>query len=120
MAKRLNTEFYEISGNGVLTDYMPWLWPIYGHVDRKVRQMTLESLNSTRDMFNEHKQSYVQGVFRDFSDCVLEAKEEAIRENFNRSKFLNDNNLFNVVNDMFQAGTDTTDNTEMGIPHSGQ
>ena len=62
-------------------------------------------------MFNEHKQSYVQGVFRDFSDCVLEAKEEAIRENFNRSKFLNDNNLFNVVNDMFQAGTDTTQTT---------
>ena len=41
----------------------------------------------------------------------MEAKEEAIREKSSRSNYLNDDNLYNVVSNLFQAGTDTSKTT---------
>lgn len=107
-AKEANDQFYEIAGNGFIGDFIPWLRPFYYHREVQFKAMMKKSIDITRDVFNEHKKSYTPGVVRDFSDCVLEAKEEAIREKFSRSKYLNDNNLFMVVSDLFVAGTDTT------------
>ncbi len=47
-------------------------------------------------------------MIRDFTDCVLEAKEEALKEDSSSAKHLIDNNLLMIVSDLFQAGTDTT------------
>ena len=53
------------------------------------------------------------GLIRDFTDSVICSQKEAIKEDTNLSKYFSDDNLMMVVSDLFNAGTDTSQNTLM-------
>ena len=70
-AKRLNDEFYEVVGNGLISDYIPWLRPFYYKKELALKDMTKASVDITKAKYVEHKKSFTPGInsiifFREF------------------------------------------------------
>ena len=61
-AKRLNDEFFEVTGNGLISDYIPLLRPFYYKKELALKDMVKASVDITRDTFVEHKKSFTPGI----------------------------------------------------------
>ena len=62
--KRLNDDFYIVSGNGHIGDYIPWLRPFYYKRELAIKDMTKTSLDVTKERFVEHKKSFTPGIIQ--------------------------------------------------------
>ena len=60
------------------------------------------------EKFTDHYKDYEPSVERDFSDALIAAKNEAVRDGKDSAPYLKDMNLAMTVFDMFFAGTDTS------------
>ena len=60
-AKRVNDEFYEVAGNGLIHDYIPWLRPFYYKTELALRDMNKASTQITKNTFFEHKKNFHSG-----------------------------------------------------------
>lgn len=103
----MNSEFYDISGNGLLSEFIPWLRPFYYSSERALKNLYQMRRDIIEEKFKEHQKSYQEGILRDFTDCVLTARDEAINENKSSAKWLADDNmLVSIVNDLFAGEED--------------
>lgn len=62
-AKRLNDEFYEVTGNGLISEYIPWLRPFYYKREIKLKEMTKASVDVTKNAFFERKKTFTPGLY---------------------------------------------------------
>ena len=63
------------------------------------------------DRYTESKSLHEEGVIRTFCDAIITAHREAEEETNWMLPYLKNHNLYNIVHDLFQAGSDTTQTT---------
>ena len=109
--KNVNDKFYELMGSGLISEYLPILRPIDAHVINEMKDVMAKFRSILLEKLKQHKDIYTPGIMRDFTDFVIQAKEEAIKDDLAIAKHLTDYNLMMIVNDLFAAGTDTSQTT---------
>ena len=89
--------------------------PFLRHVFRRTYQEFLDTVNYQMDfielMYQRAEENYTEGKNETFCDAIITAKREAETEENWLLPFLKPQNMYNVVSDLFSAGTDTTRNT---------
>jgi hypothetical protein len=80
---------------------VPFLKLLYREKFKKVSE-TLDKI-STRvtEKYHDHLNDYQPGLIRDFCDGLIEAKEEAIKDDKESAPYFTDNNLALVILDLF-------------------
>ena len=109
--KRVNDDFYNIVGNGLLSEFIPYLRPFYYHKELQLKSINKKYLSILKSQFQQHKNTYSDGLIRDFTDSVIWSQQEAIKEDASLSKYFKDDNLMMAVSDLFLAATDTSQTT---------
>lgn len=105
--REINDKINEIVGN-LPSDYMPLLKYFYRKEELKFKDLQGQVQAVYRKKLFEHKASYQKGKIRDFTDAVLAAREEAEDEGLDKAEHLSDGNMTLLLQDFFDAGTDTT------------
>ncbi|XP_072038232.1 LOW QUALITY PROTEIN: steroid 17-alpha-hydroxylase/17,20 lyase-like [Amphiura filiformis] len=103
-----NKQLLEEFGNGVPADYVPILKYVPDKQTKKLHKMTEEFHGKLQKEVDAHKENYDPENVRDLIDSLLKEQENAIAEGSAEVDSLTDVHLLQTVNDMFQAGTDTT------------
>jgi len=95
-------EFFRENTNAVaITDRVPILKPLYYKTINKVGKTLLDLSITVRKKYHERLETHEKGVIRDFCDALIEAKEEAIKEEKESAPNLNDVNLSLVILNLF-------------------
>ena len=136
--RQANREFEEHSPNGFPSDILPILGWIFYKQEKRARMAIDCFMEITDKMFEQARKSWIKGNFfclphtnhwlrtteksgflfelelpgqnRQFTDVLLNAREEFLAEDRNSAKYLTDENLRQVVFDIFGAGTGTSRN----------
>ena len=95
-------------GAVVASEFIPLLKPF---VKKK-----LDFLNSTirefvgflSEKYKSHLNDYQFGHIRDFTDALIFAKEDSLKNEKESAPYLSDGNLTMTLSDLFSAGSDTT------------
>ncbi|XP_028967188.1 steroid 17-alpha-hydroxylase/17,20 lyase [Galendromus occidentalis] len=106
--RRANRDFEVNSPNGLPSDILPILRYLFPRQERAARGAILEVLDVTDEMFAKARATWTSGKSRHFTDVLLNAREEFVAEDRNSAKYLTDENLRQVVLDIFGAGTGTS------------
>jgi len=68
-------------------------------------------ISMIHEKYQAHLKDYESGLVRDFSDALIEAKEESIAQGKESAPYLHDKNLSYTLMDLFLAGSDSTNMT---------
>lgn len=115
--KSVNHYLNEIISDLVVVEYIPFLKlvPPYRQKWLKSNEYARVQLDWCAEQMQTHHDTYQNGRIRDFCDSLIFAKKEAEAADVGAVDQLNDENLCNVINNLFQAGTETTITTLMWI-----
>ncbi|XP_072044019.1 steroid 17-alpha-hydroxylase/17,20 lyase-like isoform X1 [Amphiura filiformis] len=105
---RLSHETFEAFGVGMLADFIPVLRFLPTPGVRRLKQLRRERFRFLYDELKLHRESYDPGNIRDIFDSLLLAQNETIDEGSDLVESLTDTHLVGTINDLFEAGTDTT------------
>ena len=105
--KQANDDFYEIIGNGLISEFIPYLRLFYLTRELRWKQLNKMRLNILEKNFKEHEKTYQNGIIRSFADSLISSQEEAMKNNSNFATYYNFHNLKMVISDLFAAANDT-------------
>ncbi|XP_061194481.1 steroid 17-alpha-hydroxylase/17,20 lyase-like [Saccostrea echinata] len=107
---KLENDFIEFFGTGLLEDIVPYLKDIYPTAKwKKLIRMTDEILHVLRTKFKQHVDTFKPDFNRDFIDSLLMARQEAENEGDESAmEKLEDTYLIQTLSNIFLAGVDTT------------
>lgn len=105
-----NTEQSSIVVELLVVEFLPIarLLPKYRKAFNRGNELNDEFRELLKSKYAQRRQTYQDGIVRDFSDALILAKNEAEAEGLDSTDQLNDDNLALVLLDLFLAGTDTT------------
>jgi phosphoenolpyruvate carboxylase len=93
--------FRQNSQSLILVDQMPFLKPFYYNKFNKAYKTLGKLSNKISQKYVDHLKDKEDGVIRDICDGLIEAKEEAIKEQKESAQDLVDRNLSLVIFDLF-------------------
>ena len=105
-------------GNAHTTELMVVeFFPPFKHVYRKTMQKMVEvcdrEIEYTERELKKAADNFEEGKINTFCDAIIASKREAEREESAITKYLTTANLVNAINNLFEAGVETTKTTTM-------
>ncbi len=96
-------------GNGV--DFLTWLrfFP-NRHINQLRESVSLRDPILLRRL-RKHQETYEEGNIRDFTDALIYAANEEIKEEKSSQRYLKEENILMIMADIFSAGIETTATT---------
>jgi len=106
--KKFNDEFYDLVGHGLPSDFYPGTRPLFYHREKQLKRNLNLIVDVIKRRFYENKADFdPESKPRDYIDCMIAAKNEAIAEDSTiRLDSLKDDNLIIVVKELYFATTD--------------
>ncbi|XP_065069191.1 steroid 17-alpha-hydroxylase/17,20 lyase-like isoform X3 [Rhopilema esculentum] len=95
--------------NGV--DFLTWMSHFPNHNISLIRES-----GSLRDpilakWLKKHRETFEKGNIRDFTDALIDAADEEIKQNKSSDRYLKEDNMMMIMADVFNAGIETTTTT---------
>ena len=106
--KFINEEQQKDSGIILAARHIPFIKPF---VKKKLDFMNAnirEYLGTLKEKYKSHLNDYQFGEIRDFTDALIFAKEDSLKNEKESAPYLSDGNLTMTLSDLFSAGSDTT------------
>lgn len=106
--KKFNDEFYDLVGHGIPSDFYPGTRPLFYHREKQLKHNLNLIVNVIKRRFYENNKDFDPDCKpRDYIDCMIGAKYEAIAEDSSLVlDHLKDDNLIIVLKELFFATTD--------------
>ena len=111
--KEANDLGLELQSELVVIEFLPFMKHVYRKAYSEIKRLSKIQIDWCVNVFEAHMASYQPGEIRDFCDALIHAKKEAEASDAEAVTHLTRDNLINVVQDLFQAGTETTRMTIM-------
>ncbi|XP_065070233.1 cytochrome P450 1A1-like [Rhopilema esculentum] len=92
-------------------DFLTWLRHFPNHNARLIKES--ESLRDPilAKWLKKHRETFEKGNIRDFTDALLDAADEEIKQNKSSDRYLKEENILMIMADVFSAGIETTATT---------
>ena len=106
--KFMNEEQRKLGGYVIASDFVPLIKPF---IKRKIEFMNAnlkEFFGALREKYQKHLKDYQSGEIRDFTDALIFAKFDSLKNEKESAPYLTDGNLAMTLSDLFSAGSDTT------------
>ena len=58
----MSKEFSDVAGNGLMSEFIPWLRPFYYGRELKLKEMINVAVDITRKHYLEHKKDFIPGL----------------------------------------------------------
>ena len=95
--------------NGV--DFLTWLRHFPNHNINLLRKAASLRDPILAKWLKQHQETFDRETIRDFTDALINAAEEEAVENESNKRYLENDNLFMIMADIFNAGIETTTTT---------
>ena len=89
-------------------EFCPLLKYVYRKTMKKMVQVCDREIEYTEQEFDTAEANFAEGKINTFCDAIIASKREAEREESSIAKYLTTSNLVNAINNLFEAGVDTT------------
>ena len=99
--KFINEEQRKLDGAGVSSEFIPFIKPF---VKKKLDFMNSnmkEYLGTLKQKYKSHLKDYQFGEIRDFTDALIFAKEDSLKNEKESAPYLSDGNLTMTLSDLF-------------------
>jgi len=92
----------------VASEFIPLLKPFVKKKIDFMNSIMREFLGTLKEKYKSHLNDYQFGQIRDFTDALIFAKEDSLKNEKESAPYLSDGNLTMTLSDLFSAGSDTT------------
>ena len=98
-----------VGSNGI--DFLTWLRYFPNKNINLIREAVRIRDPILEKWLAKHKETFLKGNIRDFTDALIDAADEEITENKKSGRYLEDDNLIMIMSDIFSAAIETTSTT---------
>ena len=102
--KEITEEQRKLGGLVFASEYVPILRPFVQNMINSMRSNVREYLDSIiKQKFLSHQKDYQEGQIRDFTDALIFAKQDSLKNENESAPYLTDGNLTLTLSDLFSG-----------------
>ena len=101
--KEINEEQRKVSGFFIASEYVPIIKPFVRKKLDLMKSDLREYFNSFKQKFLSHQKDYQEGQIRDFTDALIFAKHDSLKNEKESAPYLTDGNLTLTLSDLFSG-----------------
>ena len=109
--KFIHEEQRKNGGAALASEFIPLLKPFVKKKIDFINSTIREFFGFLSEKYKSHLNDYQFGEIRDFTDALIFAKEDSLKNEKESAPYLTDGNLTMTLSDLFGAGSDTTQGT---------